>query len=237
MALQLLKVALSALISILVLFLLTRFMGASQISQLSLFDYINGITLGSIAAELALSGLTEMTLDALVAVVVYSLCTIAVSVLCNKSIKARRFLVGKPTVLYDNDTLFEENLMKAKLDVNEFLTAARVAGYFDLSDVESAVLETNGNISFLPKSTARPLTPEDVQLKPQQDKMVYNVVIDGKIMPNCLRESGNNEAWLTAALQQQGVKLEALILATCDDNNKLTVYEKTGDAQPRSIFL
>ena len=237
MTLQLLKVALSALISIAVLFLLTRFMGARQISQLSLFDYINGITLGSIAAELALSGLGETTLDALVAVVVYSLCTIAVSVLCNKSIRARRLLVGKPTVLYDNGTLYEQNLMKAKLDVNEFLTAARVAGYFDLSDIESAVLETNGSVSFLPKAVARPLTPEDVQLKPQQDKMVYNVVIDGKVMPGCLKESGNNEAWLNAALKQQNVKLEDLILATCDDDNKLTAYEKVGDAVPRSVFL
>ncbi len=234
---QLLRTALSALFSVFVLFLLTRFMGARQVSQLSLFDYINGITLGSIAAELAISGFDHTTWTALVAVVVYCLCTVAVSVFSNKSVMARRFFVGKPTVLYDSDTLYEKNLMRAKLDVNEFLTAARIAGYFDLSDIESAVLETNGSISFLPKAAARPLTPEDVQLKPQQDKMVYNVVIDGKIMPNCLRESGNNEAWLLAALQQQKVQLADLILATCDDNNKLTVYEKTNAAEPRNIFL
>lgn len=125
MALDILKVFFSALGSAIALFLLTKLMGARQISQLSLFDYINGITIGSIAAELAISGFKEDFMLPLVAMVVYALVSVGVSVLSNKSIAARKFLVGKPIILYDNDTLFEKNLTKAKLDVNEFLTYCR----------------------------------------------------------------------------------------------------------------
>ena len=99
----LLRTVLSALLSLVVLFVFTRLMGARQISQMSLFDYINGITIGSIAAEVALSGLDADTLYGAASMAVYALGALGVSVLCNKSIRARRILVGKPTVLQAPD--------------------------------------------------------------------------------------------------------------------------------------
>jgi len=140
---------LTSISSLIVLFILTRIMGKRQMSQLTMFDYINGITIGSIAAEMATS-LDGDVWQPLFAMIIYALFAILMSYASIKSINIRRFLVGKPFLLYENGKLFNKNLKKAKLDVNEFLTECRTNGYFYLSDIQSAIFETNGKISFIP---------------------------------------------------------------------------------------
>ncbi|MEA4911081.1 MAG: DUF421 domain-containing protein [Oscillospiraceae bacterium] len=229
------RTALTALASLVTLFLLTKLMGARQVSQLSMFDYINGITIGSITAELALCERGEFLIP-FVAVVVYAVAAALIALATNKSIKLRKFFVGTPMLLYENNTLYEKNLARAKLDVNEFLTHCRCEGYFSLDDVEAAVLETNGKISFLPKSTARPVTPEDLDLAPEKASLSANLVIDGKKMDACVRQAGKDDAWLKKQLDAEGLKLEEVLLATCDGENSFNAYEKTGEKVDKSVF-
>lgn len=233
---MLLKTALSALISISVMFVLARLLGKRQVSQLNFFDYINGITIGSIAAELALST-DEDIFPPIVAMVVYTAVSFLIAYISNKSISARRFFVGKPVVLYENDKIYEKNLMKARLDVNEFLTQLRTQGYFDLSQVQTAVLEINGSVSVLPKSADRPATPDDLKIIVDPAAMCANVVIDGNIMHLNLKHTGNNEIWLRNELDKQGASLSEVILATVNGQNKLTVFKKTGDEVKRDLFI
>ena len=138
-------IVITSVSSVIVLFILTRIMGKRQISQLTMFDYINGITIGSIAAEMA-TALDGDVWQPLFAMIIYAFFAIMISYISMKSIKARRFLVGRPFLLYENGKLFEKNLKKAKLDINEFLTECRTNGYFYLSDIQSAIFETNGKI-------------------------------------------------------------------------------------------
>lgn len=217
---------LSAVGAIVVMFILAKLMGKRQVSQLSLFDYINGITLGSIAAELA-TATGDTFIRPLIALVVYALIEVAISILGNKSIALRRLFEGRPIVLVDGGDICFRNFKRAKIDLNEFLTGLRYEGYFDLDDVETAVFETNGMISILPKSTARPATPEDLGLEPAQDKLVANVVIDGRVMPKILKRTGNNEQWLRRQLDSQGVKLEDCVLGTVDGDNVFRAYEES----------
>ena len=177
--------------SVIALFILTKLMGYRQMSQMCMFDYINGITIGSIAAEMATS-LEENYVQPLTAMIVYALAAILLSWLSSRSIKARRVIEGKPLVLLNNGELYWENLKKAKIDVNEFLVQCRVNGYFDVSKLETVVLEGDGKISFLPKAAERPVTPSDLNLSAQQDYMVANVILDGKIMEENLRHTGND---------------------------------------------
>ena len=114
------KVLITSVVSIVVLFFITKAIGNRQMSQLTMFDYINGITIGSIAAELATS-LEEFT-KPLTALIVYGLVSFLIAYITNKSIKIRRFVEGQALLLYDNGTIYEKNLMKAKLDIDEFLT-------------------------------------------------------------------------------------------------------------------
>ena len=177
--------------SLIILFFLTKLMGNKEMSQLSLFDYINGITIGSIAAEMATS-LEDNFLYPLIAMVVYGLSVFIISVLSAKSLKIRRFMTGKSMIVFDNGKIYKGNLKKGKIDLNEMLVQARINGYFDLNNVQTAILESNGKLSFLPKSDQRPATPKDLNLSPDQEKLVTNVIIDGKILNDNLKYTGNN---------------------------------------------
>lgn len=223
---DIIKVCLTSVGSILALFVLTKLMGNRQVSQLSLFDYINGITIGSIAAEMATSLENDFWLP-LIAMTIYALAAIFASFLSCKSRAMRKILEGSPKILYDNGKLFESNFKKARLDLNEFLMQCRTNGYFDLSQLQTAMLESNGRISFLPLSGFRPVTPTDMNLGVQGEKFMLDLIIDGKIMQDNLKNSGNDRKWLYDRLAEQGnPKVSDIFLATCDFNNALKIYYK-----------
>ena len=136
---DLLRVAVTSLVSLAALFLLTKLMGNKQVSQMNLFDYIIGITIGSIAAEMA----TELDTpeNSLLAMAVYAVVAVCISLLTNKSLAARRIMTGKPLVLMDGGIIYRENLKKAKMDLGEFLMYCRIGGYFDLSQIQTALLD------------------------------------------------------------------------------------------------
>lgn len=234
---EILKITLLSIGSIIVIFALTKMMGNRQLSQMSMFDYIIGITIGSIAAEMATS-LEDNFTQPLVAMVVYALFDIGLSVMASRFIKARRIIEGKPLVLLNSGELYKKNLKKAKIDVTEFLMQCRVNGYFDVSKIETAILEENGKISFLPKVSERPVKPVDMQLNPEQEYMVANVILDGKIMEKNLKHTGKDEKWLTQQIKGQGADhIEDVLLATCDRNNQVTVFMKTNKSYTKDIFV
>lgn len=214
---------LTALLSIAVMFLLTKLMGTKQVSQMTMFDYITGITVGSIAAELA----TELEEPAkpLTAMVVYGLVAVLISVVTCKSLKLRTWITGKPLVLLEGGVISRENLKKAKLDLNEFLTYCRIGGWFDLSQLQAAVLEHNGSVSFLPKEKDRPATPTDLNLSPKQSNLQTPFIMDGQLLRDNIHQAGKEEAWVRRSLLGQGYQNEReVFLAVWDGNEKLTVF-------------
>lgn len=214
---------LSALLSIVVLFLLAKLMGNKQVSQMTLFDYVVGITIGSIAAELATE--LEEPMRPLVAMVIYGLVAAAISVLTSKSIKARVMVTGKPLILLEDGVIYRENLKKARLDLNEFLTYCRIGGWFDLNQLQAAVLEHNGVVSFLPRETDRPATPTDLDLNPKQSQVQTPFVMDGILLAENIKKAGKEESWVHRSLLRQGYKDEKdVLLALWDGGEKLTVF-------------
>ena len=147
-------VSLTTLLSLVVLFLLTKLMGAKQVSQMTMFDYVEGITIGSVAAELATD--LDAPLNSLTALVLYGLAAVGISLWTSHSLTARRVLTGKPLVLLEDGVLYRDNLKKAKLDINEFLTFCRIAGWFDLNQLQTAILEHNGS-AFCRRKRTGPL--------------------------------------------------------------------------------
>jgi len=232
-----LKICGTATASVIVLFLLTKLMGQKQISQLSLFDYINGITIGSIAAEMATALEQDFWLP-LTAMVIYTLFSLLIAVLERKSIKLNKFFVGNPNILLENGVLYEKNLRRAHLSVTEFLSQCRIGGFFNLSDIQCAILEPNGSISFLPKGDMRLVTPADMQIAAAPSTLLPNVIVDGKIFCANLRALGLNEAWLLKQLEKQGVSSPAdVFLATVDAQKQLSVYKKVAENDAREPFL
>lgn len=232
---DLLYCGLCSLGSLAAIFIVTKLMGNRQLAQLNFFDYINGITIGSIAAEMATD--IEEFEKPLLAIFIYGAVSILVSFLTNKSLKIRRVMEGKTLLLFQEGKVFEKNLMKAGIDIEEFLALCRLQGYFNLEEIHTIYLETNGQISILPMEKKRPTTPEDFEMNPQQEMPVATVIVDGTILHKNLQYYGRDLRWLEKQLQTQGVKNKKdVILATCDHNHKLTVYQKTKVKKTESIF-
>ena len=233
---EFLRILLTSIGSLALLFALTKLMGNRQMSQMSMFDYLSSITIGSIAAELAICR-DENFWQPLVAMAVYGFGAAGAAWVTCKSMRLRRLFNGQPIVLFENGTLYEKNLLRAKLDINEFLTQCRSAGYFDLSQVQAAILETNGQVSFLPTAQQRPVTPADLQMQLPAEKPSVAVIIDGKVLADNLRFTGNNDVWLRAQLEKQQCRSAAeVFLATVDAQNALTVYRRTGRRVCRDMF-
>ena len=141
------NVVLRSLLSILVLFFLTKLMGRKQISQLNLYDYVVGITIGSVAAEISTNLDTDFV-GGIIVMAVYSFVSVLFSFFTEKSIVLRRFIIGVPIVIMENGKILESSLKKTKFDINDFLQEARISGYYDINQIEYAVMEANGKISF-----------------------------------------------------------------------------------------
>lgn len=220
-----LTLCLTALGSFGVLFVVAKFIGHKQIAQLDFFDYITGITIGSIAAEMATE--LEEPWKPLTAMVIYGGVTLLLSIISNKLPRSRKYLNGTPTILMDNGKLYYENLKKAKLDLSEFMVMCRQQGYFDLTSIQTAVFEYNGKLTILPVSSQRPATPNDMNLSPKQEMLFTELIMDGRILEENLKRMGLDLTWLDKQLKQHHVRSpQDVLLAVCDGNQKFVVFQK-----------
>lgn len=233
---NILDIIVRSVVSLVVLFLITELMGKKQISQLNLFDYIIGISIGSIAASLSVDDSINY-IDGALAIVVYGLFATLVSFVTAKSIVLRRFFIGTPLVLMEDGKILYKHLKKGKIDINDFLQTARENGYYDISQLNCSILEPSGKISFLPKSKYMPATPNDHKIKVSEGGLVSNLIIDGNIMKNNLKNIGKDESWLLTRLKKMGYStIEDILLVICDNKEQLTVYLKKEDIEGTAVF-
>ena len=212
-------------VSLAVLFIITKIMGFRQISEMSFFDYVIGITIGSIAAEMA----TNIDLEwwkGILAMVVYGVVGVLISVLAQKSVKARKFISGKPIIIIERGKISKKGMRKARVELDDLLTSARVNGYFNLSDIDYAIMETTGKISFQPVAQKRQLNPKDFNFAPEREGLYINVIMDGHIIDDNLSVAGVKKKKLDNMLKAKGDKLENIFLGTIDINKQLTTYLK-----------
>ncbi len=232
---QIIETIIRGLISLITLFLITKLMGKKQISELSLFDYVMGISIGNFAAEIT-TNMDNQFINGIVAIVLFGVVAYIISKITMKSIKLRRFFMGVPTIIIQNGKLLENGLKKVKIDVNDLLEECRTNGYFDLSEIEFAIMEANGKISFLPKGENKPLTVKDMNLKAEKQGLCANVIIDGKIMDKNLSNINKNKKWLDNELKVKGKKYEDILLGTVDINDKLVLYFRNQEEDTLNVL-
>lgn len=232
---ELLDIFLRGIFSLVVLFLFTKLMGRKQISQLTLFDYIIGISIGSLASEMVLNRDAEY-LHGLVGMAVYAGAATMISVLSLKSIKARRLFTGAPLILLQHGKIIEKNLKRAKYDLNELLSECRVNGFFKLSELEYIIIEPNGKLSMLPTAENLPIVTQDMKLPSKQVGLTANLIIDGKIMYHNLAHVSKEENWLQKQLREQKIALKDVLLATYDVDGNLSIYRKIESVTPNNVF-
>ena len=211
---------------LIILFFITKMMGKKQISELNFFDYVVGITIGSIAADISLD-IEKNMIAGIAALFIYGFISYIISFVSIKSILARRFFIGVPTVLVEKGKIIESGLKKSKIDVNDLLMEARENGYFNLDEIDYALMEVNGNISFLPKEKEKPVTKRDMKIKCSNEGLTVNAIIDSKFMVNNMKAINKDKEWLDHELKVNGYdNYDNILLATIDDNYKVTIYEK-----------
>jgi uncharacterized membrane protein YcaP (DUF421 family) len=207
---------------ILILFLITKIVGKKQISQITFFEYVSGITVGSIAAEVVM-GLENNISYGIIAVLIFGLTTLIVDFTSLKSKKFRDLVEGRGTVFIQEGKIQEDNLKKERYSTDELASLLRRQNVFRFADVEFAVLEPTGDLSVLLKKENRPLTAKDLKLTVANEKEPQTIIMDGKVLNDPLSKSGKNRAWLNIELQKLGVTLDNVFFAQVDSYGELTV--------------
>lgn len=218
-----LGVIIRSLIAYYFLVIMTRLLGKKVISQLNFFDFIVGITIGSIAAAAS----TDPDLPLiwpLTAVAVWVASAIFNNYLSLKSITFRKLTEGEATMVVYQGKLLEGNMAKIRYNADDLMAQLRNQGVFSLDQVEYALLETDGHLSVLQKAEDQPLTPRDLGMEMPRQQMPVVVISEGKIIPHRLREIKITKAWLEEMLRREGVDdLTQVVLAQVSTDGKLYV--------------
>ncbi|EOO14188.1 MULTISPECIES: DUF421 domain-containing protein [Bacillus] len=215
-------VILRSVFILIILFAITKWLGKRQISQLSFFEYIAGMTIGDIAAQVS-TGLDSKFFHGVFAILIFAVVPFFTGILSLKNKTARDFFEGKSTVLIKDGKILEDNLKKEKYTSDELLELLRGKDAFSVADVEFAVLEPSGELNVLLKKDRQPLTAKDVGLKVPNEKEPQTVIMDGNVLDEPLSSSGHNRAWLHSELEKLGVVIENVFLGQVDSYGQLTI--------------
>lgn len=212
--------------SLAIMFIITKFVGYRSIASMSMFDYINSIVIGSIAAQLTIAKEDEI-LHNIIAMVLYGILTFLCAILSEKLKICRTFLVGHPIVLVEKGQYYFKNFKKAHLEMEEFQAMARQLGYFDLTKIDTAVLETTGQLSVIPIADEKPVVAQDVNVVPSQEAIFGNIILDGDICEDNLRRMGKDKTWLEKEISRYKITDRSeIFLATLSQDGKLDFYIK-----------
>jgi len=217
-----LDVAVRSVMFVLFLFIVTKVLGKKQIAQLSFFEYVTGITIGSIAGE-SIMGLDGNMFLGLVGIGFVSLIPFLGGLISLKSKKFRDFTEGKGTVFIKDGKVMEDNLKKERYTVDELLELLRNKDVFQVSDVEFAILEATGDLSVMLKKENQPLTPKDLNMKVASIKEPQTVIMDGKILDEPLATIGHSRGWLKIEIEKLGVTVENVFIGQVNSYGELTV--------------
>lgn len=181
-----------------------RIMGRKQISQLTYFDYVVGISIGSIAAAVSIEKNID-TAEGVFCIIIWGVITILISQITLKNIKLRLWIDSEPLVIIDKGQVIYKNMKKAKYNMGDLLMQLRVKDIFYITDVEIAILEPDGKLSVLKKSEKKSVTAEDMGIKKPRAGMMMDLILDGKILSKHLQLIQKDEYWVMQQLKNKNI--------------------------------
>jgi uncharacterized membrane protein YcaP (DUF421 family) len=212
-------------IYILALFL-SRKIGTKLISQMNFFDFVMGVSMGSLIANDIIDKQFP-TLSATTALILFAILTVFTGYLSLKNLTLRKLINSEPVTLVENGTIVDKNMKKMKMTINELKMKLREKDAFNVADVEFAIMETDGNLSVLPKSDKKPLTPNDMNIQTTSSGIEKDIIIDGKIVEENLTSAGLDKKWLTSELSKQKIKdCSEIFYAGVDNTKNLYISKK-----------
>jgi len=226
-----LQIVLRTFASIVILFILTKVLGKRQISELSLFEYITGISIGNIAAYISLD-LDNLWYLGIVSLVVWVSVSVGIELWTLKSRPVRNVVDGRGTVLIQNGQLSKKKMRKERITLDELLEQLRQKDVYRVADVEFAVMESSGELNVQLKKEHQPLTPAMLGWTMSKESQPYSIIMDGHVIPEELQLSGHSEDWLNHELKRYKLKLEDVFLAQLDSDGQVTFQTADGRTYP-----
>jgi len=197
-----------------------RLMGKKQIGEMEPFELVIAIMISELAS-LPMQDTRISILRGIIPIITLLFLQTCFALIQLKSEKMRLILSGKPSILISNGKLDFKELKKEKFNLNDLLEELRLQGYYNVSDVEYAILETSGKISVIPKTNLSPTTKEDMKIPSTQDTLPLTLILDGKINLKNLNTLNKNRSWLKNMLKKNNVhSIEEVLIAMVDSKGK-----------------
>ncbi|EHS57739.1 DUF421 domain-containing protein [Paenibacillus kribbensis] len=224
------EVATRTLMAVAVLFLIAKILGKRQVSQLSVFEYITGITIGNLAATIPMERENTWYLG-FIALAVWVLTTFVIEILQIKSKKIRDFTDGKTTTLIKDGKILEDNMRKERLTLDELMEQLRGKNAFKVSDVEFAIMETSGEINVLLTKDKQPVTLKDLNMLQLPEKEPTAIIMDGQVMEQQMAYIGITQQWLDAKLKEKSLTVKDVFFAQVDQQGELYIDQYSDNVQ------
>jgi len=203
-----------------------RLMGKRQIGQLQPFELVVAILISDLAS-VPMQDTAIPLINGIIPILTLLIAQITLSLISMLSVKARSIICGTPSILIENGKINENNLRKEMYTLNDLLEQLRNSNVYNIADVEFAILETNGQLSIIPKSQKRPVNPEDLKIPTKYEGLPLDLIIDGRVMIKNLQKANLDIEWLKNELSKFGINdLNDVFFASLDTNGNLYYQEK-----------
>lgn len=210
-----------ALVLYMIVVITMRIMGKRQIGQLQPFELAIAIMISELAA-VPMQDTGIPLINGIIPILTLLIAQLVMSFLTLKSIRARALICGKPSILIENGKIREKELRREMYTLNDLLEQLRIKNVTNLGDVEFAILETNGQLSVIPKSQKRPLNPQDMNIQTSYEGLSLDVIIDGHVIKKNLEKAGLDFAWLDSEIKKLGYTgPEDVLFASLDSDGNL----------------
>ena len=214
-----------AIVLYIIVLIVMRLMGKREIGQLQPFE----LAISIMIADLASIPMTEIGIpifNGIIPILGLLVMHLFISILNLKSLRARQIICGKPSILIYRGKINEKALKKERFTINELQERLRGNNIVNLGDVEYAILETSGEVTVIQKPEKRNTIPEDFNIQPDYEGFPYDLVVDGKIMNENLKNIGKNYTWLKKQVEKFGIKPEDALVVTIDGKGQIFCQEK-----------
>jgi len=218
-----LVVVVRSIIAFFSLLIFARLLGKQQISQLNFFDYTLGITIGSIAAELTVN-LSSRAWPHWVGLLSWAVLGYTMEFIAMKWRYAAKYIEGEPTIIIMNGKIMENALRKMKYNISDIMEQLRNKDVFDLTEVDFAIIESNGKLSVLKKTEYQNVTCKDLKIKKEKSGISTELIYDGILIEENLKQLNKDKKWLMNQLKSQGINdVSEVFLATLNPGGSLYV--------------
>lgn len=201
---DLLAVIIRPIILYFYLLIMVRIMGKRELGQLSPFDFVVAIMIAELAS-IPMEDTSIPLINGVIPILILVILQIFISYLTMESTSIRRLINGAPSIVIKNGKIQTDELKKARCNINDLLESLRKKDVFEINDVEFAIMEPSGELSVIPKSQKRPITPEDMGLSTQYEGLPIPLILDGKIKYESLQEFDLDKSWLMNEMHKQGI--------------------------------